>query len=290
MTARAVSVVIPVKDDPRIEACLDSILAACPPALDLRLIVVDNGSAPDFSAWLEARCAGRVALLRDPVPGVYRARNLGVEHAHGEAVFFTDADCLVRTGWFEAGLAALAAGADLVQGFSGSLRSDRISRLIQHRYEARFRRPAGRGPNRNRHPQSRRPPRRLRAPPLRRALPPRGRYRLRPPRRAPRLPGGLRPRHARRPRPRPRPPHLRRPAGLPRLGRPAPHARIPRAPMARRTAPAGCAARAPDQLTSRSACPRWRPPAGKPCGRRGARGSRPPPALPCCSRAAGGYR
>lgn len=144
MNARQVSVVIPVKDDPRVEACLASILAACPPGLDLRLIVVDNGSGPAFSEWLDARCTGRVTLLRDPVPGVYRARNLGVDHAHGEAIFFTDADCIAHPGWFEAGLAALDAGADLAQGFSGSLRSDRISRLIQRRYEARFRRlPAG---------------------------------------------------------------------------------------------------------------------------------------------------
>lgn len=140
MNARTVSVIVPVKDDPRVAACLASLRADRPPGLEVEVIVVDNGSAPGFSAWLEETAAGaEAALLRVPEPGVYAARNRGVEAAHGGAVFFTDADCVVRPGWFAAGLEMLARGFDLVQGFSGALPGGRTSQLIQARYGARFR-------------------------------------------------------------------------------------------------------------------------------------------------------
>ncbi len=138
MNGSKVSVVIPVKDDPRIATCLASLQAAVRPGLEVVVIVVDNGSTAEFSAWLEGVVAG-VLLLREPEPGVYRARNRGVAASTGEAVFFTDADCVVRPGWFEAGLGMLARGFDLVQGFAGALPGGRTARLIQARYGARFR-------------------------------------------------------------------------------------------------------------------------------------------------------
>ncbi len=140
MTGRRVSVVIPVKDDPRIAACVASIRRAGPDWLDVQVIVVDNGSGDEFRRWLAGEVAGYDALLCEPEPGVYRARNRGVAAADGEAVFFTDADCLVRPGWFEAGLALIDEGYDLVQGYSGAARDDRLQRLLQARYGKRFRR------------------------------------------------------------------------------------------------------------------------------------------------------
>lgn len=136
MTALAVSVVIPVKDDPRVIACVASVLAAVPEGLSVEVIVVDNGSDEAFAAGLVAGLPAGVKLLREAEPGVYRARNLGVDAATGEAIFFTDADCLVRPGWIAAGLAMLAAGCDIVQGQSGSAATDPISRLLQRRYDA----------------------------------------------------------------------------------------------------------------------------------------------------------
>lgn len=141
MSARTVSVIVPVKDDPRIAACLASLRADRPPGLEVEVIVIDNGSAPGFSAWLEGAARGDgVTLLRVPEPGVYAARNRGVEAARGDAVFFTDADCVVRPGWFAAGLTMLERGFDLAQGFSGALPGGRTAQLIQARYAARFRR------------------------------------------------------------------------------------------------------------------------------------------------------
>jgi glycosyltransferase involved in cell wall biosynthesis len=139
MTGPSVSVVIPVKDDPRVVACVESVLAAAPEGVPVEILVIDNGSADDFSARLGTWLPPGVKLLHDPIPGVYRARNLGITTAGGEVVFFTDADCLARPGWISAGLAMLESGSDIVQGQSGSAGADPASRLLQRRYDAHLR-------------------------------------------------------------------------------------------------------------------------------------------------------
>jgi hypothetical protein len=94
------------------------------------VIVVDNGSPPGFEKTL-AQLPPEVTLLRHPVGNPYSARNLGVEHASGEFIFFTDADAVPRAGWIAAGLRAFEEGADIVNGYSGSIGSTRVERLIQ---------------------------------------------------------------------------------------------------------------------------------------------------------------
>ena len=68
------------------------------PLNQCQFIVVDNGSPevpkqddlPDF-----------VTLLVCDTPGSYSARNMGVRHANGELLIFTDADCLPNPDWIE---------------------------------------------------------------------------------------------------------------------------------------------------------------------------------------------
>jgi glycosyltransferase involved in cell wall biosynthesis len=132
-----VSVIIPVKDDERIFACVESILANSAGSGGLQVLVVDNGSAAALRQRLSDLPAP-VEVLDEARAGAYAARNRAIAAARGEAVFFTDADCAVREGWIEAGLRCLATGADIVQGFSGSLGHGRSDRLIQRRYEAHF--------------------------------------------------------------------------------------------------------------------------------------------------------
>jgi len=135
-TASGVSVVIPVKDDARVFMCADSVLAN---AGVTEVIVVDNGSAPAFAGEVAERLGDRCMVLRVDEAGVYRARNAAVEASSGEAVFFTDADCVVEAGWVAAGLAALAAGADIALGYSGVIGNGRTDRWMQSRYEAHLR-------------------------------------------------------------------------------------------------------------------------------------------------------
>ena len=132
-----ISVVIPVKDDPRIVACVASIRAAAGDFAP-EIIVVDNDSASAFRNTLRALEHDGVRVLAASGT-VYAARNRAIEASTGEAILFTDADCEVDPAWLTAAVAALAAGADLVQGLSGSSAHTWRDRLIQARYEAPFR-------------------------------------------------------------------------------------------------------------------------------------------------------
>ena len=89
MVEPKVSVVVPMYNDRRtIDLCLASVLSQTRPADEV--IVVDDASTDDSAD----RAAGHpCTLVRNEVnggPGV--ARNLGVQHAKGDIVFFIDAD------------------------------------------------------------------------------------------------------------------------------------------------------------------------------------------------------
>lgn len=131
-----VSVIIPVKDDLRVFAAVESVLSCAKEADSMQVIVIDNASVAEFAEELKARLPGAVTLLSEPVAGVYRARNRGIDAATGEVVFFTDADCVIEPGWVRAGLSAIDQGADLVQGFSGGGGSNPVHQLLQARYES----------------------------------------------------------------------------------------------------------------------------------------------------------
>lgn len=133
-----VSVVIPVKDDDRIFACVESVLACRHEAASLQVIVVDNASEPSFRKQLES-LAPDALVLDESRPGAYAARNRALEAATGDVIAFTDADCIVRPGWIAAALATIFGGASIAQGYSGSISNDFADRLIQRRYEAAFR-------------------------------------------------------------------------------------------------------------------------------------------------------
>ena len=134
-----VSVIIPVKDDDRVFACVSSVLACASEAETLQILVVENGSSEAFQRSLAALPAA-VEVLTLSQPGVYAARNRAVEKADGDAVLFTDADCVVRPGWVRAAVETLQGGADIAQGVSGTTRQSLVDRMIQARYEAHLRR------------------------------------------------------------------------------------------------------------------------------------------------------
>lgn len=93
-----VSVIIAHLNQPAMLAtCLDSLLAGRRQPDEI--IVVDNGS----TETPKALCARypNVRLLSERRPGPGPARSLGAHHAQGDILAFTDADCLVDTGWLE---------------------------------------------------------------------------------------------------------------------------------------------------------------------------------------------
>lgn len=82
-----------------IPALLDKLAAQTLPQTDFEVILVDNGSE---QINVPENLADNVRVLHCATPGSYAARNHAVEHATGEWLVFTDADCQPRPGWLEA--------------------------------------------------------------------------------------------------------------------------------------------------------------------------------------------
>jgi glycosyltransferase involved in cell wall biosynthesis len=110
-----VSVVIPARDcAATIGATLAALEAQELDPNEYEVIVVDDGSA-DGTAEVADRGAGPVKVIRGRDLGPAGARNAGVAAAQGEALAFTDADCVPQPGWLRTGLRTLER-AELVQG------------------------------------------------------------------------------------------------------------------------------------------------------------------------------
>jgi glycosyltransferase involved in cell wall biosynthesis len=81
---------------------------------DYEVIVVDDDST-DRTLEAAERAGSGATILHQAQLGPAAARNLGVEHAAGRLLAFTDADCVPSPSWLREGVAALEE-ADLVQG------------------------------------------------------------------------------------------------------------------------------------------------------------------------------
>lgn len=110
----SVSVIIPVRDDPRLVACLDALRHQTYPAELVEIVVADNGSRAGVAGSLGHLPA--VRCVREPAGGSYAARNAAVLATTGAVLAFTDADCLPEPTWLEESVAAIASGADVVAG------------------------------------------------------------------------------------------------------------------------------------------------------------------------------
>jgi glycosyltransferase involved in cell wall biosynthesis len=94
-----ISVVLAVRNGaPTVGACLDSLLAQEYPNQKLEILVVDNGST-DRTASVLARYHRKIGVLRTERRGASAARNCGIAAARGEAIAFTDADCVADPSW-----------------------------------------------------------------------------------------------------------------------------------------------------------------------------------------------
>lgn len=103
-----VSVIIPVfNDEARLQLCLAALAEQTYERSHVEIIVVDNGSE-NLDA-IEAVVAGfdNATLAVEPMPGSYAARNRGLQLAQGDAIAFTDADCIPAPNWLEVGVQLL---------------------------------------------------------------------------------------------------------------------------------------------------------------------------------------
>lgn len=109
-----VSVIIPVRDDPRLARCLEALGRQTYPADRVEILVADNGSA----ASVEDLCAPwpEVRVVSQPSGGSYAARNAAVFASRGTVLAFTDADCVPEPTWLQEVVAAIGTGAGVVAG------------------------------------------------------------------------------------------------------------------------------------------------------------------------------
>jgi glycosyltransferase involved in cell wall biosynthesis len=108
-----VSVVVPARNSAATIARTLEALEAQRLEAPYEVIVVDDGSSDGTAAL--ARGAG-VRVVESGGTGAAAARNRGVAAAGGSVIAFTDSDCFPAPGWLAAGLAAIEAGAEFVQG------------------------------------------------------------------------------------------------------------------------------------------------------------------------------
>jgi GT2 family glycosyltransferase len=123
-----VTVVICTRDRAdQLRGALTSVLAIDYPAFDV--VVVDNAGSTDATRDLvvDEFADPRVRIIREPIPGLSRARNTGLLAATGEIVAYTDDDVVVDSHWLRALVAGFSRGEDVacVTGLvpSGELRT-----------------------------------------------------------------------------------------------------------------------------------------------------------------------
>lgn len=126
-----VSVVVPVRDDARIDALLESLAAQeGPPPFEVVVALDGSRRTPVVPPGLPAR------LLTLTPRGPYSARNAAARDAKGEVVLLTDSDCLCPGDWIaRAAREFRSASLRVLQGGSRSASQTRLSRWIQLEYE-----------------------------------------------------------------------------------------------------------------------------------------------------------
>jgi glycosyltransferase involved in cell wall biosynthesis len=97
MFSPIVSVIIPTYHDwDSLKLCLDSLKKQTYPQENFEVLVINN-DPNDFPPYKVE--SGNVKLLQEFSPGSYIARNLGIFHAKGKIIAFTDSDCIPLSTW-----------------------------------------------------------------------------------------------------------------------------------------------------------------------------------------------
>ena len=147
MSGAAVGVCIPAYDETDTLRRVCREIAGNDHPGPVRVVVAVDGADPRVVA--AASQAGAEVVEVRPNQGSYNARNAAVAHlgADVDVVLFTDADCVIPSGWIRAHVDALSRGADLSGGavrftFRGAVPSpaewvDSIRHLQQEVYVAR---------------------------------------------------------------------------------------------------------------------------------------------------------
>ena len=105
------SVIVCVQNRPdELETCLQSLIALH--GDDFEIIVVDDASTDETgkraAQFRDSHTEKKIRLVQNEVSrGLCHARNVGIEAAAGDLIFFTDSDCVVEPDWLSAMIAVL---------------------------------------------------------------------------------------------------------------------------------------------------------------------------------------
>lgn len=116
MSSILISVIIPVfKDWDRLMLCLNALNAQKNANSAFEVIVVNNDPKDSFVP--SDTFSFPIKFLKQPIPGSYSARNMGLYEAEGEALLFTDSDCIPEQYWISQAIKLMKAGSsDLFAG------------------------------------------------------------------------------------------------------------------------------------------------------------------------------
>jgi len=111
-----ISVIIPVfKDWKRLLLCLEALESQKGAESKFEVIVINNDAADSYIPTQSFSFP--LKFLKEFTPGSYAARNMGLSNAEGNALLFTDSDCIPATDWISQGLRLLKeTSADLIAG------------------------------------------------------------------------------------------------------------------------------------------------------------------------------
>jgi glycosyltransferase involved in cell wall biosynthesis len=111
-----VSVVICVRNGEKcVAGCIESLLNQ--KFRDYEIVIVDDASNDRTVELISRFKDQRIKCLRNKEWfGIPKSRNIGLKHASGKYIFFTDADCTVSKDWIEEGLSCFADNCVGVEG------------------------------------------------------------------------------------------------------------------------------------------------------------------------------
>ena len=95
-----ISVIVPIYNvEPYLRQCINSIVSQT--YTDLEILLIDDGSTDGSGAIVDSYDDPRIRVFHTENRGLSAARNLGLDHAHGDFISFVDADDWIDKPFFE---------------------------------------------------------------------------------------------------------------------------------------------------------------------------------------------